>query len=248
MESYVSTELTTFNDLFSGGEIVTQSAEDLTKVDALSNSSTFLARIQLYGRGLAVDKDQISKGHFGVPRGDEDIQDLGKSVDVLVIARRAKALDVSDKTNLIETTDPDDGEFNRIVDLADNTKDSKCMYGPSYLVYERTTNKFYEFFCCTKSSRYESSKINTYLPVTQAMLDAGLTEETELRGPKPMNLAAQYIERNDYAWFAPKVADGITPFDKFPSMDEVKTELDRFLKKQSADVKVVDDVKASKRR
>lgn len=245
----MSNELTKLNDLFGGGALSTQSVEDLKAVDDLSKSTGFLPRIQLYYRGKAIDKNFIAKGHFGSPRSSEDIFDLGERIDVLVIARKPKAIDMSDTDNIMQSNDPKSKEFQRIVDAADNTKDSGCAYGPTYLVFERSTGKFYEFFCGNKSSRIESSKINTYLPVTPAMIEAGVTDEKEPRGPKPMAIKAQMLEKGNWTWFAPQVSECLTPFDKLPSAEDLTKEIEKFLKKDEDGVETVtEDEKKGKRK
>jgi len=230
------TKLDDLNSLFgANGALSTQSAEDLKEVEALSKASGFLPRIQLYYRGKPIDKDLISKGHFGSPRSADDIRDLGKNIDVLVFARKPKAIDMSDTDNIITSNDVKSDEFKRIVDAADNTSDSGCAYGPTYLVFERSTGEFFEFFCGNKSSRIESSKINSYLPVTPAMIKAGVTEEEKPRGPKPMALTAQYLEKGTWSWFAPKAGDGLTPFKKLPTVEDIETQVTKFLKKDEGE-------------
>lgn len=243
----MSNELIPVDGLF-GDIIPTQDVSELKKVEDLSQSSSFLPRIQLYWRGPAVDKDLIGKAHFGSPRSAEDIVDLGKNIDVLVLVRKAKAIDMSDTDNIIVSNDTESAEFKRIVDLADNTQDSGCAYGPTYLVYERSTGKFYEFFCGNKSARFESSKINTYLPVSPAMIEAGLTDEKEPRGPKPMMLSSEYVTKGRYSWYVPKASDSLTPFDKTPSMEELKDQITKFLKKEDTEVETVSETEAKSKR
>jgi len=243
-----TTELANLGSLFTGGEIVTQSPEELAQLNKLSNSSQYLQRIQLFGKGGAVDKDLIGKGHFGVPKAEDDILDLGDSIDLLVIARKAKALDTS-VSPPVESTDPTSAEFQRIEDRAENVPNSRCMYGPTYLVYERSTNTFYEYFCGNKSSRIASTTINDYLPVSQAMIDAGMSDEEAPRGPKPMCLKSRFSENDKGTWFSPKAEDSLTPFKKLPTLDEIKEEVDKFLKKDTGPEAVAEDeVKVKRKR
>lgn len=246
----MSNELMVLSEMFSGnsGLPSLQSAEQLRQLDGLSQITTFLPRIQLYTKGKAVDKGLISIGHYGVPKGGDQVKDLGKSIDVIPFWRKAKAMDMSDQDNLIISHDPNSEEFKRIVHLADSTQDSGCAYGPSYLVWERSTGAFYEFFCGTKSARYESPNINKYLPVTQATIAAGLTEETEPRGPNPMTLGTQYLEKGRFSWYAPKAEDCLTPFDKLPTEEQFKTETERFFKAEEPAAKVVTEKQSNRRR
>jgi hypothetical protein len=241
-------ELSVLNELFSGeNALSTQSIDDLKALDAMSSSVSFLRRIQLYSKGKSnASGTLVGAGNFGVPESSDKITDLGNSIDVLVIARKAKAIDMSDTSNIIVTNDTTSAEFKRIVDLADNTRDSGCAYGPTYLIYERSSNSFYEFFCGNKSARYASSAINSFLPVTQAMIDAGVTNESEPRFAKPMTLKSEYIKKDRYEWFAPKAEECLTPID-LPSADVLRSEIERFMKVETPDVEVAENTSARKR-
>lgn len=244
----MSNELSVLNELFAGeNALSTRSADELRELDAMSNASSFLQRLQLYSKGKSGPNGTIIEGgHYGIPKSGEEIEDLGNSIDVLVIDRKAKAIDMSDTDNIIVSNDTKSDEFKRIVDMADNVKDSGCAYGPTYLVYERSTRTFYEFFCGNKSGRYESSKINAYLPVTQAMIEAGVTKETEPRFSKPMTLKSQYVKKGKWEWFAPKAEDCLTPID-LPPAEQLRSEIERFRKIEAPEVETVDDSKKSKR-
>ena len=242
-------ELSVLNELFEGeNALATQSAEELRELASLSQASSFLQRLQLYSKGKSGPSGTIIEGgHFGVPQGD-NIEDLGNSIDVLVLARKAKAIDMSDSDNIIVTNDTTSDEFKRIEDMANNVKDSGCAYGPTYLVYERSTRKFYEFFCGNKSGRVESSKINEYLPVTNAMITAGVTNEKEPRFAKPMTLKSSYVKKGKWEWFAPKAEDCLQKID-LPTADALRSEMERFLKKESPEVQTAsEDSRQSKRK
>jgi len=231
-------ELSTLNNLFAGGTIATRSADQLQAVAKMSQGIDFLRRIQLYSRGKNVDKGLVRGGHFGTPVASDKINDLGAAVDVLVLEVRAKAIDMSDTSNLIITYDSTSAEFQRIEQSAAD-KESGCSFGPSYLVYERTTGNFYEFFCGSKSARIESSNINAYLPVTQAMIDAGVTQETEARGPRPMTLRAKLIETKRFSWHVPTAEDCLTPFDKLPTGEALNKEMGKVINPEEAKVESV---------
>lgn len=243
----MSNELSTLNNLFAGGEIANRSVEQLTELSRLSQGTDFLRRIQLYSRGKAIDKKLIEGGHFGIPMSSDKIVDLGESIDVLVLEVRAKAIDMSDNENLIVSYDSTSKEFQRI-EAASAEKDSGCSFGPSYLVWERTTGQFYEFFCGSKSARIESSNINDYLPVTPAMIAAGVTDETEPRGPKPCTLNGHLIETKRYSWHVPKPEDCLTPFDKLPTVEQLNEEVKKFLTPDEPEVETVEEDSKRKRR
>ena len=242
----MSKELATISNLF-GGIATTQTAEEIAALDNLSQGSDFLKRIQLYSKGKHVDKKLVEAGNFGIPLSTEKINQLGETIDVLIIERRAKAIDMSDLENLIITYDSTSDEFMRI-ESASTTKDSGCSYGPSYLVFERVTGKFYEFFCGSKSARIESSAINAYLPVTEAMIEAGVTDEKKVRGPKPCTLRAHLIETPRFTWHVPQAEDCLTPFAKLPNVEQIAEEVNKFRNPDEPELEVVsEDTRKRKR-
>ena len=59
------------------------------------------------------------------------------SVDLLPLARRPKAIDMTDMEALVISYDMESEEFKRIA-AKSTESDSHCQYGPSFLVYERS--------------------------------------------------------------------------------------------------------------
>lgn len=245
----MSKDLTVLNDLFTGeNSLSVQSADDLRALDALSNSTSYLQRMQLYAKGkMGPNGSLIDAGHYGVPKSSDMIEDRGTTIDVIVIDRKAKALDMSDLENIIVSHDVKSKEFERIVYQAENVKDSGCAFGPCYLIYERVTKQFYEFFCGNKSGRRESANINLYLPVTKQMIEEGLTTEKKPRFSKPLTLGSVYSKKGNFEWFSPTSEECLTPFD-MPEVDAIRSEIERFRKNEEPEVETVDDSNKSKRK
>src|SRR5689334_16237518 len=64
---------------------------------AVAGASAFLPRIQLYGGNSDACKEgKIPIGHYGLATGKDDLQPLGPEVEVLVLAGRAKALQIGE--------------------------------------------------------------------------------------------------------------------------------------------------------
>ena len=103
----------------------------------LAKSTEFLGRLQLYTKGKAINKGQVKPGHYGIPEG-EDVIDLGDQIDLYVLARRPKAIDMTDTDAVLVNYEPGSPEFERIKEQS-MEKESHCMFGPSFLVFERTT-------------------------------------------------------------------------------------------------------------
>lgn len=196
--------------------------------DELAKGGDFLGRLQLYTKGKAIDKGLIKPGHYGIPLAEDEITDLGESIDLLVIARRPKAIDMTDKEAIIVVHDSASSEFQRIV-VQSGEKESHCMYGPSFLVFERSTGKFYEYFCGSKSTRTEAKKIYPFMPLTQADIDSRGLKDVEAHGPLPMTLKSRYVEKGSFSWHVPVVVKCSAPFRNEPSADLLIKELTKFL-------------------
>lgn len=202
-----------------------------TNLASYGGDMEFLPRIQLVTKGKYVDKGKIAPGHYGVPDGDDDITDLGESIDILTFAVRDKALDTTEDPPLA-VFDAEDEVFQDIVERA-GEKDSGCMFGPSFLVFERNSGKFYEFFCGNKSARMEAGKFSSYLPVSEEQAaEFGVTAQP----PQPLTLRAKYIERPRYSWHAPQVTKCSTPFTNLPPIEKIVEEINKFLNPKTADV------------
>jgi hypothetical protein len=208
--------------------------------DDLAKGAEFLQRLQLYTKGKPIDKGLIRPGHYGIPESEEEITDLGDSIDVLVLARRPKALDMSDKEAIFVSYDNESAEFKRIA-ATSLEKESNCMYGPSFLVLERSSGKFLEFFCGSKSTRAEAKKIYPFLPLTAADIAARqLTGQTP-HGPLPMTLRSRLVEKGSWSWHVPVVAKCSVPFTNAPPSQRIVDEIVKFIAPKADGVERVEN-------
>lgn len=213
--------------------------------DELAKGGDFLARLQLCSKDKYVQKELISPGTWGIPEGDDEITVLSKSVDVVPFARRAKAIDMSDREAIVTNYDMTSDEFKRI-EATSLEQDSGCMYGVSFLVYERTSGRFLEYFCGTKSTRSEAKKIYPYLPLMPADIEARKLS-AEPHGPIPFTMNIKLVERKKWRWHAPVVVKCSTPFERIPEEAAIIREMTRFLN-PAAGVEKVSKEEAGERR
>ncbi len=202
--------------------------------DKLAKGADFLGRLQLFSKNAAVSKGLIAPGNWGVPEGDDQVTCIGKSVDCIPYARRPKAIDLSDTEAIITNYDMESDEFNRIAD-ASLGKDSGCMYGPSFLIWERSTNRFLEYFCGTKSTRVESKKIFPFLRLSVEDIKRRGLQDVEPHDPMPFTMNIKFMEKK-FSYHVPAVVPCSTPFTKGPSMKQLIFEMDRFLNPSDAGV------------
>jgi len=177
------------------------SDEDFGKVAA----GKFLPRVQLMTSNSKDCKSgEFAVNHYALVKG-KNLVDLTEKVDVLVIAWRPKAMDMSDGVMVYH--DPEHAEFKRIEEQS-TQKDSGCMYGPEFLVYVPSIQEYGTFFMGSKSSRNESPAIKSLLG-------------------KAATLQSQHIKTPKYEWFSPQVIQCTAPFD-LPDMEGLKAVANEF--------------------
>ncbi len=218
----------------------------------LAKGGDYINRLKLYTKSKDAIKGLIADGHYGIPLSDEEIIDLGESVDVLPLARRPKAIDMTDMEALVISYDMESEEFKRIAAKSAESE-SHCQYGPSFLVYERSTGRFLEFFCGNKSSRIEAKKLFPFLPLTQADIDAkaaagNTVGDLKPHGPIPVTLKVKVAENRKGTWHVPVVVMCSTPFTRLPSDDVIVREINKFLTIKDNGVEKVQDSKPARAR
>lgn len=211
----------------------------LTTVDdkALDELTTggFLRRIQLVSKGKYVDKGQCKPGEYAIILDSSKAQSLGTTIDCMVYAMRMKALDTSDRENIVQSYDPASETYQRIKADA-QVSDSGCQCGPDFLIVERSTGKLYELFCGTKSMAREAKNIWAFAPLTpqqieQYVADGVLDNPVEPFTPRPFTMGSSYVEKR-FSWFAPTINPCNQPFtdDQRPGIDVIQAEVAKFMK------------------
>lgn len=207
--------------------------------DGIAQNATFLSRLQLYTKGKAIDRSLIRPGRYGIPESADEITDLGDSINVIVLARRPKAVDMSDSDCIITSFDPNSAEFKRIADKS-LEKESNCMYGPSFLVIEQNNwQRPLEFFCGTKSTRAEAKKIYPFLPLSAEQIEARSLKDEKPHGPLAMTLTVRFVEKGKYSWHVPVASKCTTPFTKLLSNERLIEEIVKFTTAKADDVEKV---------
>jgi len=208
-------------------------------------SASFIKRLQLVTKGKLVDKGLVKPGHWAIPISDEEANDLGAEVDILVLAVRHKTLDTNEKPP-VASYDPDSDLFKSIVERA-GEKNSGCMYGPSFLVLERSTGSFLEVFFGNASGRQEAGNLVPYLPVSEEQAKQ-FGKGFAAQGPQAATLKAKYIERPKYAWHAPVVGKCSTPFTEVPEVEEIVKQITKFLEQKDEGPEVAAPDEKSRKR
>ena len=134
---------------------------------------------------------------------------------------------------MVVSYDMESEEFKRI---AAKSAESglHCQYGPAFLVFERSTGRFLEFFCGTKSSRIEAKNLFPFLPLSQADIDAKAMAGNDVsylkpHGPIPVTLKVNVAENRRGTWHVPVVAKCSSPFDTRPNTTVIAERIAEFL-------------------
>jgi len=198
----------------------------------LGKGAKYLQRLQLVSSGKHVNSGQAKPGDYAIILDKKNCQTLGGKIDLLVIARRPKALDMSDLSQIVTSYDFKSDLFKDIEARA-GTKDSGCQYGTSFLVIERSTGKLYEYFCGNASARRVTDKIASYMPITAEQIKARKLTGVKPHSYLPLTLKSELTPPNkqNQQWWVPIVQDCSTPFtsDNMPASEEIKAEIEKFL-------------------
>jgi len=217
------------SDVF--GAVSTQSASD-EDFASLGNSSGFLRRIDLKSKGKLIDKGIVKPGHYCVVKSSEDADDLGDSIDILPLARRAKAIDMNDTEQVVVTYDRHSDLFKDIEKRA-GRPNSRCQFGASFLVVERSTGQLFELFLGSASNRREVGAVSNFLRLTADDIKRRGWTDVEPRGPLPLTLKSKLVENKakGFSWFVMVPKPCSSPFTKnqIPSGDILKAEIEKFL-------------------
>ena len=221
--------------------------------EEMSRSTGFLGRLQLFSKGNAINEGLIPPGTYGIPESDKKIIKLGPSIDVLPLARRLKALDMSDKEAIISNYDPTSDDFKDIAARSQES-DSGCMYGTSFLVFERSSGRFLEFFCGSKSTRPIAGDIAVFLPLSQAQIDAKKAAGSDVskmqpHGPMPCTLKVRLAKnKRGHSWHVPDVQSCSVPFTNLPAVAVIAEEIEKFTHPGASEVETVKEDASTKSR
>lgn len=189
---------------------------DANTFNSLAKTTDFLPRIQLMTAKTKACGEGFPVNHIALVDG-KALTDLTQSADVLLLAWRPRASDMND--GCINSFDDKSDLFKSIAERADQPE-SGCMFGIEFLVYVPTHKRFATIFLGSRSARGEA-------PVFNAIM---------ADGPAAATIKPRKIETKKYTWFVLTATACSTPFE-MPSVDIVKTELDKFLNPKDSEVK-----------
>lgn len=179
---------------------------DDSAFDKSTKTGDWLPRLQLMTAASEICKSgEFPINHFALVR-DQTNRDLGDSATILVIAWRPKAIEMGEE--IISVFNPDDPEFARI-QAKSGEKDSRCMYGPEFLVWSPEAESFATFFMGSKSMRREAPALRNLLQ-------------------KAAVLKPHKITNSKYTWYSAKVEPCTTIFE-LPDSDDIEEQYKKFM-------------------
>lgn len=196
----------------------------------------WLPRLQLEGSSSTLVKlDKIEKACYAFHTGKDKFYSLGKSVDVLVLAYRAKALNIKNPKKILTSYDRKSREFQAIEDLANSTdKQEKkgCMYGLEFLLYipsvpDQAETKFCTLFMGSPTSRRSARDLKPYID--------GDTLESRC-----CTLSSQKLKNEEYVWEGITIHPCTTPLS-YPSDDEIIQQVTDFRNPPKTSFELVQD-------
>lgn len=170
----------------------------------------FLPRLQLFGGNSdAVKEGLVPIGTYGLVLAKGKLIPLGKEVDLIAWVWRPKAIDMSDRDNIVAIFDPTDPVFTEIQERAGET-DSGCSYGPEFLIYLPQQERFATLLFGSKSARMEAPNLKGRLG-------------------KPTTLTVDLVKKGKYSWHVIVVNQCSTPFN-WPAKELVQEQVTTFNK------------------
>ena len=176
---------------------------------AVVSGSAFLPRLQLFiANSAMVKEDKIAQNHYGLVIGKDQVDNLGKEVDVLLLSWRPRALDASDKSNIRASSDVTSDLFKEIQENS-KEKDSGCLYGPEFLIYIPAREKFATVLFGSISARNEARNVQPLIG-------------------KPCTFKSRLIKTPKYSWQSMIVTPCSTPF-MVPTKETMQEVIEEFL-------------------
>jgi hypothetical protein len=177
--------------------------------DLVASGGGFLPRLQLFiANSAMVKEDKIAMNHYGLVTGKDQVEDLGKEVDVLLLSWRPRALDTSDKSNIRASSDINSDLFKEIQELS-GEENSGAMFGPEYLLWIASRQKYATVLFGSKSARNEARNVSKYMKA-------------------PCTFKSRLIKTPKYSWQAMLVTACSTPF-LVPTQEDQKPIIEEFL-------------------
>ncbi len=149
------------------------------EVSEITKTGDWLPRLQVMGSSSnLVIEQKIPVGVFALIHSKGNFIDLGKKVDFMGLAFRAKAMRFNSKP--ISVFDRNDAEY-KSIQVDSDKPNAGCGWGPEFLIWLPSQSVFATLFCSSKTLRNASSDILTIMKKGENVYGPGvITSETYL--------------------------------------------------------------------
>lgn len=190
---------------------------DENTLSDLSKTGDWLPRIVVTtSNSDLVQMQKLPMGRVASIDNKDAFKDLGTSVDLILCAWRPRALRLPVGLNPISYFDPKDPEFIK-TQQESFVKDSRCIYGPEFLVWIPAETRFGLFHLSSKSSRKEGQKALIIMK----------GEDGKLR-PGAATVKPKFIQTPKFKWWSPELLPCSTPLSPLPEAEKFAEELTKF--------------------
>lgn len=177
--------------------------------DTMFAGGGFLPRMQLFSTSSDVVKQgDFPMNHYGLVVSKEDIIDLGREVDVAFLGYRPRAIDASDKNNIRASSIIKGDLFKEIQVKQATIKNSGCMWGPEFLLWIPSQEKFATILFGNPTARNEAPKAGALMN-------------------RPATFKSRLIDNGTNKWQAIVVIPCSTPF-QVPLKEEINRVTEEF--------------------
>lgn len=202
---------------------------------AVSGASGILPRFQVCGGNSEVVKEgKIPVGVFGLVMTKENIVDLGKTADIVLIAYRTKAIHMDKPNNrVLAYYNHESTQFKKIA-TESFQKDSNKMFGSEFLVWVPSypingNGTFATFFFGSPTGRNEA-------PGYMALMKQGENPDgTGIYKPTAATVKTRFIKNAKFSWHGTETPIPCSkPFDTTWDNEELTKTLELFLNPQDS--------------
>lgn len=210
---------------------------------------TFLPYVKLLGTGSAeAESGERKPGTWIFCRGKDNITDLTNSVEMLIVASRAKACRKT-QTGILSYYDMDSEEYKKIEADSQVPGQMGTWHGTEFLGWLRAMRAWFTYHASSETARGRSAELITMLMNWRESRLARKKAREE--GKKEHELPAEkrpqvtfkstlvtYTSVNKKQW-APVFAPATTPFSEYPSLEDIRDHTTKFLNPPKKDVETV---------
>ena len=173
-------------------------------------------------------------------------------MDLLPLARRPKAIDMTDMEALVISYDMESEEFKRIAAKSRSPIPTASTAPASWSTSGAPAGSW-SSSAATSRAASKPKKIFPFLPLSQADIDAKAAAGNDVgdlkpHGPIPVTLKVSVAENSKGTWHVPVVAMCSTPFTALPSDDVIRREIAKFLTVKDNGVEKVQDKRPARAR